>query len=420
MMQSPRNKKVPLQVERHVLPVTDFQTINMFYKSALVKSLFCLFLTFQPAICFSQQHKKPSGTITRIDSLFSQFNNANSPGYAVGVFKDQKILLAKGYGIANLEHNIPITANTVFNIASLSKQITAACIALLILRDSISLEDEVSKYIPGVAKYNTPVRIKHLVYFTSGIHEYHTLPRKNGLNWNMLDYFTIDTAIAASLAQPLDFEPGTRWAYSNTDYMLLAKIVEKVSGRKLNEFAQENVFIPLAMKSTQINDDVTAIVKDRATGYELRSEETVNATRKAGFYLRKEGEYLQVHRNSPHYGGSGVFTSINDWYLWDRNFYTRQMGGFPFNNLMHLRMQFGHDKKNDAFGLVFGDYKGEEMIWYAGGDIGFNSYVMRFPGQSLTIVCFSNLGIGGNAEKMAKHVADVLIADHVLKVKNKK
>ncbi|RZM17855.1 MAG: class A beta-lactamase-related serine hydrolase, partial [Pedobacter sp.] len=233
------------------------------------------------------------------------------PGYAIGIFKAKKIILAKGYGMANLDYNIPIMANTVFNIASLSKQFTAACIALLVLRDSISLEDEVSKYIPEVAKYNQSIKIKHLIYFTSGIHEYHTLPHRNGLNWNLYDYFTIDIAIATSLSQPnLEFTSGTKWEYRNTDYMLLAKIVEKVTGKTMNEFATENLFRPLGMNSTEVNDDVTVIIKNRATGYVPRTEETITGAKKAGYYLRKEGAWLQAHRNAPHYGGSGVFTSV--------------------------------------------------------------------------------------------------------------
>ncbi len=383
------------------------------------KSLLSLIFTavILSNVSFGQKTNLTKVVEKEADAVFADYNKLNSPGYAVGVFKNQKVLLAKGYGMANLDYNIPNTADTVFNIASLSKQFTAACIALLVLRNSISLEDDVSKYIPEVAKYNQPIKIKHLIYFTSGIHEYHTLPHKNGLNWNLYDYFTIDTAIETSLSQPnLEFEPGTKWEYSNTDYMLLAKIVEKVSGETLNEFAAKNFFVPLAMKSTQINDDLTVIIKNRATGYVARTSETVNEAKTAGYYLRKEGEFLQTHRNAPHYGGSGVFTSINDWYLWDKNFYTQSVGGKAFYDLMHQRAKFNHDKDNDAFGLVFGKYRGEEIIWYAGGDIGFNSYVMRFPSQQLTIVCFSNLGEGGNAEKMAQKIADVLAKKKLLRL----
>ncbi|RYE25853.1 MAG: class A beta-lactamase-related serine hydrolase [Sphingobacteriaceae bacterium] len=387
----------------------------------LTKSLsYCIIFFLVTGAAFAQVASLPKTVEKQVDVLFSAYNKPGSPGYAIGIFKDQKILLAKGYGMANLDYNIPIMAGTFFNIASLSEQFTAACIASLILKDSITLEDEVSKFVPAVAKYGRTIKIKHLVYFTSGIHEYHTLPHKNGLNWNLYDYFTLDTAIATSLSQPkLQFEPGTKWEYSNTDYMLLAKIVEKVSGQTMNEFATKNIFLPLGMTSTQINDDVTAIVSNRATGYVPRIAETVNGASKVGYYLRKEGDYLQAHWNSPHYGGSGVFTSINDWYRWDKNFYTHALGGQAFYELMHKRMKFSHDKNNDAFGLVFGDYKGEQIIWYAGGDIGFNSCVMRFPSQALTIVCFSNLDLSGNAEKMAMQVADILAETRLLKLSKK-
>ncbi len=354
-------------------------------------------------------------TIARIDSLFKPFDRPDSPGYALGVFRNGQALFQKGYGMASLDHSIPNSPATVFNVASLSKQFTAACIALLILRDSISLEDEVKQYVPAVGKFAQPIRIKHLVYMTSGIPEYHAQPRKNGLHWRMYDYFTVDTALAASLSLPrLEYEPGTRWTYSNVNYMLLTKIVEKVSGQTFGKFAEENLFAPLGMTHTHFNDDVTMVVKNRATGYVPRTKETVAGARQAGYYLREEGDYMQVHRNSPHYGGSGLFTSVEDWYRWNQNFYSHRLGGKAFYDLMHKRMKFAHDKDNDAFGLVFGNFKGEEIIWYAGGDAGFNSYVMRFPKQELTVVVFANLDVGGTAERYAHQVADILMQQKVL------
>jgi CubicO group peptidase (beta-lactamase class C family) len=321
--------------------------------------------------------------------------------------------------MANLDYNLSITPESVFNIASLSKQFTAACIALLILRDSLSLEDEVKQYVPEVGKYTYPIKVKHLVYMTSGIREYHSLPHKNGLNWNLFDYFTVDTAIAVSLKEPtLEFEPGTKWAYSNVNYMLLTKIVEKVSGKRFAEFARENIFIPLGMQHTQFNDDVTYIIKNRATGYLPLDSAVIAESAKAGYYLHPRKGYAQLHRNAPHYGGSGLFTSINDWYKWNQNFYDQKLGGKAFYELMHKRMKFAHSKDNDAFGLVYGNFNGEEMIWYAGGDLGFNSYVMRFPAQQLTIVCFSNVNSSGGAEKYAHQIGEILLKNKVL-LKNK-
>lgn len=351
----------------------------------------------------------------QIDSLFAPYNKPGVPGFSLGILAPSTVLFSKGYGMANLDYNLPNSSATVFNIASLSKQFTAACVALLILRDSLSLEDPVAKYLPEVGKYADTIRIKHLVYMTSGIHEYHSLPRKNGLNWNMYDYFTVDTAIHASLGQPkLDFVPGTQWAYSNVNYMLLTKIVEKVSGKHFSQFAQENLFTPLGMRSTHVNDDVTLVIPNRATGYMPLTPVLIEQTRQAGYYLQNRTGYAQLHRNAPHYGGSGVFTSVNDWFLWNQNFYTHKIGGQRFYELMHQRLRFSHAKDNDAFGLVFGHFEGEEIIWYSGGDIGFNSYFMRFPKQQLTVVCFSNFDSAGEAEKLAHQVGRILVQNKVI------
>jgi CubicO group peptidase (beta-lactamase class C family) len=188
---------------------------------------------------FGQTKELPKAAVEQIDVLFKEYNRSSSPGYAIGIFGKGKSLYQKGYGMANLDYNIPVSPVSIFNIASLSKQFTGACIALLILQDSISLEDEVKQYVPAVGKFNHPIKIKHLVYMTSGIPEYHSLPHKN-LNWNLYDYFTVDTAIAVSLNQPkLEYEPGTRWTYSNVNYMILTKIVEKVSGKTFAQFARK-------------------------------------------------------------------------------------------------------------------------------------------------------------------------------------
>jgi len=342
-----------------------------------------------------------------------------APGYAVGVFRHGKVLFSKGYGLANLDYNLPNTPATVFNVASLSKQFTAACVALLVQRGSLSLDDEVRRYVPAVSKFPERLLVKHLMYMTSGLPEYYAQPRDNGLNWNMYDYFTVDTAIAATLRQPrLLFAPGTQWAYSNVNYMLLTKIVEQVSGQRFADFAEQHLFIPLGMRQTHVDDDVTRVVPNRATGYLRRTPDLVEASRRAGFYVRGNGRFLQTHRNAPHYGGSGVFTSVEDWFRWDQNWYTHQLGGESFYQLVHRRERFAHPKDNDALGLVFGSFHGSETVWYAGGDIGFNSYVVRFPAQQLTVVCFSNHN-DGKAEAVATRVLELLRAAGVLNTAEK-
>jgi len=223
---------------------------------------------------WAQKTKLGPTEIKAIDQLFERFDQDDSPGYAVGVFYKDQPLYTRGYGMADLDHNIPISDTSVFNVASITKQFTGACIAQLILDGKLGMEDRVDQFFPEVKKYPHEIKIKHLLYMTSGLKEYYRLPRPSGLSWSPYEYFTIDTAIQVSLRQPeLDFAPGTRNAYSNINYMMLARIVEMVSEQNIDEFAQERIFKPLGMKHTHINTDVTRLIKNRAWGYNFNDEE---------------------------------------------------------------------------------------------------------------------------------------------------
>jgi len=218
---------------------------------------------------------------SQVSAIFAPFDHDGSPGYAVGVVKNGKLVFARGFGRADLDHNVPITARTSFHLASLSKQFIAAGIALLILDRKLSLDSPVEKFFPEVKKYGADLQIKHLIYFTSGLPEYTSLRRPSGLPWFSFYYFTIDEAIAATLrTTKLKFVPGTRWDYSNVNYMLLAKIVERVSGMSLSEFLVARVFTLLGMTASQLNDDSTVVIPNCATGYADRSDERIREPRR--------------------------------------------------------------------------------------------------------------------------------------------
>jgi CubicO group peptidase (beta-lactamase class C family) len=346
----------------------------------------------------------------RIDSVFSAYAADSTPGYAVGVIRDGRLVYAKGYGLANLDDRIPITAHTAFHLASLSKQFTAAAIALLILDKKLSLETPVERFFPEVKKYHADLRIKHLMYFTSGLHDYTTVPRANKDPWFSSYYFTIDDAIAASLrADSLEFAPGTKWEYSNVDFMLLAKIAERVSGMPLSAFLQQRIFTPLGMRHSSLNDDATLVVADRATGYALRSDSGVRAQlASVGVAVRLGPGYIRLVRNSPHYGGSGVFTTIEDFAKWDAELDSPRVLGPAFAAQMMHREKFAHDKDNDAFGLVIGDFEGRESVWFSGGDLDGSTFFARLPKERLTVVCLSNMPTG-DAEGHAKAVLQILL-----------
>jgi CubicO group peptidase (beta-lactamase class C family) len=344
---------------------------------------------------------------TDIDRLFSR--PPGSPGYAVAVIKDGEFAFAKGYGLANLDDGIPISIDTSFHLASLSKQFTAAAIALLILDHKIALADPVSMYIPGVAKYGNGLRIEHLLYMTSGLHEYTDLPRKSGLPWMAFYYFTRDEAIATALApDQLEFAPGSQWAYRNINYMLLTRIVEVVSHQPFARFMHDRIFAPLGMSHTEINDDTTEVIPHRATGYASRSDpRVVKELADVGVTINRGDGWVRLVRVAPHFGGSGVFTTLKDLLLWDRNWYTTNLGGPQFTDLMNKREKFQHDKDNDAFGLVWRSLYDLPMLDYSGGDTDTSTYMARFPDQHITLICLSNMPLG-DAEGKADAVLDLL------------
>jgi CubicO group peptidase (beta-lactamase class C family) len=348
-------------------------------------------------------------TKAKIDQLFASYARPDSPGYVLGLMKNGELVFAKGYGQANLDDRIPLTPHTAFHLASLSKQFTGAAVALLILEGKLSLEDLVSKYIPETAKYGDGLRLKHLVYMTSGLHEYTNLPRASGDPWMTFFYFTRDEAIRTALKpETLEFAPGTQWAYRNLNYMLLTRIVEEISGEPFSTFMQQRVFRPLEMQHSDINDDTTLIVPNRATGYAPRSDpRLIEELAQVGVQIRPGEGWVRLVRVSPHYGGSGVFTTLDDLAKWDENWYSGKLAGQAFTELMNKRMQFQHAKDNDAFGLVWRELYGKSMLDYSGGDTDASTYMTRFPTEHFTIVCLSNMPLG-DAEGKAHQVLDVL------------
>lgn len=164
------------------------------------------------------------------------------------------------------------------------------------------------------------------------------------------------------------------------------------------------------MTHTLINDDVTEIIKNRVTPYNKRTAEYVDAYKKEGINIKSKGEWLQHPRNSPHYGGSGVVTTVNDLLKWSENFFTKKIGGQAFYDLMHRTEKFKNGRDNQAFRLYFDNYKGRAFFAWDGGDFGIGSQLIHFTDKKVAIVILSNLGTG-EAYKKANAIADILIDD---------
>ena len=387
----------------------------MFKHVTTARSTFLLALATVVQIA-SAQGALDAQASARIEAVFSNAVDGAGPGYAVGILENGKVMYAEGFGRANLDDGIAITPRTVFHLASLSKQFTASAIALLVLDGKVRLGDPVQNYIPEARRYGAQLQVRHLVYMTSGLVDYTAVKRPNGSPWFSDSYFDIDDALNASLSQPLQFAPGQQWAYRNINFMLLARIVEKVSGQSLASFLKDRMFGPLGMSQTLVDDDTTQVIPHRAVGYAPRSAQIVDELHKVGIKAHKDGDWVRLNRVSPHYGGSGVFSSVEDLAKWEDNFDHPKVGGDEYVSLMYRTAKFEHAKANDAFGLVWRDFHGVRFLDYAGEDLDANTYMAHFPDSHLSVVCLSNM-LTGDCESKARAVMEVLSSSGLLKVR---
>lgn len=337
-------------------------------------------VAFTVAFTFGQTTDAEIGL--QIDQLFSKYNSA-TPGVAVAVVKDGKVVFAKGYGTANLEYDLPVTSKTVFQIASVSKQFTAFAIYLLEKQGKLSLEDDVRKYINELPDLAKTVRIKHLLAHTSGVRDQAALMTLAG--WRSGDVATTQNVLRfLSRQKELNFEPGSQYLYSNSGYTLLAEIVRRVSGQTFAEFTKKNIFEPLAMKNSQFYDDHERTVRNRADSYELEN-----------------GAYKKKPLNDSVAGPSNLYTTAEDMAKWISNFEKPIVGDAElirrFNEPSLLnngeRVVWGisdGDPGYHAKGQIHWNYRGLRLMSHGGHSAAFRSFLGRFPDKRLAVVALSN------------------------------
>src|SRR5262245_35615555 len=240
-----------------------------------------------------------------LDTIFKDLATDHSPGCAVGAARGDAPLAAKAYGMADLEHNIPLTPQSVFYMASVSKQFTALSILLLERDGKLQLDDRARTYVPELPEYAATISIRQLLHHTSGLRDYLTL---SGLAGNPPDQVITERSVLNVLARQtrLNFEPGVEHLYSNTGYVLLSMIVHRVSGRPLDEFARERIFTPLGMKNTRFQHDHSTPIPGRAIGYVRRGQS-----------WRIANSMLDV------VGDGGMYSTVDDMLRWAAAFERR-------------------------------------------------------------------------------------------------
>lgn len=311
-----------------------------------------------------------------IDRIAAAHIADDGPGCALGVIHDGEYVHKAGYGIANLEHDIPITSATVFRTGSLSKQFTAMAVAILAERGDLDLDADVHTYLPDLADYGHKVTVRQMVHHLAGMgdydHEIFTGADGKPFRFGNEDYWTIEEFYEVVREALLVHPPGTRYEYSNLAYFLLGLVVERVSGQTLREFAAAEIFGPLGMSASFFNDDVNRVVPDRADGYrEL-----------------EDGSYQIFMTNLSWVGDGGVYTNLDDFIHWDRNFYGNKLG--KGGDALIEMTTTEHADTGYAFGQNVGDWRGERVFYHSGGWVAFSSHYTRFPDLSLSIVTFCN------------------------------
>lgn len=332
------------------------------------------------------------------DLVRMQMKERNIPGAAVAVIKNGKVVKIKGYGLASIEFNAPVTLDTVFEIGSVSKQMTAAGIMLLVQDGKIALDERISKYLPNTPEAWQDVTVRHLLTHTSGIKSYTSMQ-----GFELSRRVKIDGFIKQLSQHPLEFEPGERNIYSNSGFNLLAYIIETQSGKSFMEFMQTRIFTPLGMAKTA-DRDPQFIIPLRANGYEWRIDR----------YTGRDGSLTDL------LGAGSIVSTIGDMVKWEAAIRGDKFLTPESKRAMWTKATFNDGSSSQyGFGWRISDVRGTKLIGHTGQTAGFSAAIFRYADEDTTVIALTNLGEIGMGSLIASSVAKVFLAQlSIKKIKN--
>ena len=331
-----------------------------------------------------------------VDEIFSKWTSS-TPGCAVGVAVGGKPILLKAYGMADLERDVRNTPDTIFEAGSVAKQFTAMAVQLLANDGKLSIDDPVRKYIPELPDYGKPLTIRHMLSHTSGLRDWGSVESIAGWPRTTREYTHAHVLEIVSKQRSLNFDPGTKWSYSNTGFNLAAIIVSRVSGMSFAEFSKQRIFVPLGMTHTSWRDDHTRVVKGRAMAYSLDNAE-----------YHVEMPFENVH------GNGGLLTTVGDLLVWNENLVHPKVGNAKLISEMATGGQFNDGKPLEYYGLgLFIEiYRGVHNVYHSGSTAGYRAHLNRFPDSGTSVAVLCN-GSNGDASRSANRVSDVFLGDRL-------
>ncbi len=345
---------------------------------------------------------QPAPAITQpaasaVDSVFAAWDRQDSPGCAAGALRHGEWVFRNAYGMANLDHAVPLTPDSMFRMASVSKQFTVAAVLVAENQGLLSLEDPLRKHFPDLPGWADPVRIRHLVHHTSGIRDYLVVMSLGGFG-DDAHYTDADVLAALRRLERLNFDPGTEYLYSNSGYWLLAELIPRVSGLTLRQFAAEHLLGPVGMNNSHFHDRYREVVPGRATGYRPLPE--------------AEGGGFEVDATTLEMvGDGGLMTSVNELAHWERMFLDPAVLGPELVGRLLEPGRFRDGSVQDyAGGLVLGVYRGLPTVSHGGSWVGFRTYALRFPEQAFAVFVLCN-SAGADPGALSRRVADLFLAD---------
>ena len=353
-------------------------------KSNTRSSVVVLLATFVCAATVAHTPAVAQDKTAEVDEIF-KWAGPSSPGGVVAVSLNGKLVVNRAYGLADVERKVPITPETVFDVASVTKQFVAAATLILVEERRLSLAEDVRKYVPELPDTGHKITLDHLLTHTSGVREWTSiLPLASG---------DPDALTVVLRQRGLNFPPGEEWSYSNSNYVLLKEIVARVSGTSFAEFAGKRLFEPLGMKSTRYVANLRQDVKNRALAYE------------------KENGGWTVHMklDNDRGGGGALLSTAGDLVLWNQVLTDGRLGAFVTGKLHEPATLNNGRKIGYARGLFLETYRDAQEIWHSGGSAGYGTWVGRYPEHGLSIAVTCNAGDAVNSRALARRLFDLFV-----------